>query len=130
MDTLTRAVYKHMGYETLEPELIGMCYKVAGIGPCVFYGYFGYDEIANKFYDDNRKTINRVLKQDAEHFGVQMLKKVKDYYYLNNKYDETTIAEVMFDSSCNNEASVFIKNALAWYVIEKVATKVACEQVV
>lgn len=109
---LTRAVLRSVDRE----QLIDVCYHGASAG----FGQFVYYKDTLAFYRKNKGDIMALAKEQAEDFGIDVLKMIKDFGCLKNiKLTPYEIAEALHSHGDDNIEQV--QNAMAWYALEEIA---------
>jgi len=127
-EALRKAVIEQLGYEGLDEECKDDLKQVAEHGAAGGYGKFAYYSETVKFFNDNRNELLELLKEKSEEFGeCGMIGMVRSFNCLNDNYSEDEIGEVLFDTACENDAEVQVKNAMAWFALEDLAYKIQCE---
>ena len=82
---------------------------------------FTYFSDTLEFFGKHKASIIQLAEEEAEEFGVNVLDMIKGFNCLNDDYDTSEIARVLYGKGKDDYYHTYIGNALAWFALEEVA---------
>lgn len=128
---LQEAVINQLGYETLNQGSAQELYDVMQHGATAGVGGFIYYTDTTKFFDANKDLIMQQLLEDRWGIGydslTQMLSSFNCFKGIKTYNIEMFLINPDNEDNEDNEDQQTLKNGLAWYALEEVASQLECE---
>lgn len=125
---LQQVVVNQLGYDELDKECASQLKDIMNYGiDGGFTGFIYYNETC-KFFEDNKELIMAQLLEDRCSIGYTSLTEMLSSFNCLKDVDTYNIEQFLINSGDeSNEDETTLKNGLAWYAAETVASQLENE---
>jgi hypothetical protein len=123
MDSITKAVIKQLGYQSLSDDCKDTLQNVANCGADAgFPGFIYYTDTVD-FFDKNRDSIIQLVEEMADSLGEEPFSMIASFNCLKDLNLKTAVIAKTLYGRGDFEDSTAIKNALSWFALEEIARR-------